>query len=97
MAQITVQELAAALRLTDGSALPDEPVLGILTGQLQTARELVNAYAPTAGDATRDSAIIKLCSFLYDQGSTALNNAPQVDALRMSGAMSVLAGHHSPF
>ena len=93
-ATITVQELAAALRLTDGSAVPEEPLQTILLRQLETARELVNQYAPTAPDTTLDAAIIQICGFFFDSPSTALNNAPQVNAFRMSGAMAMLAGWH---
>ena len=60
-ATITVQELAAALRLSDGSAVPEEPLQSILLRQLETARELVNQYAPTAPDTIIDSALIQIC------------------------------------
>ena len=91
---ITLQELAAALRLTDGSAMPEEPLQSILARQLETARERVNQYAPTAGDQTLNSAVIQMCGYLVDSTSTALNNAPAQDAFRMSGAMSMLAAYH---
>ena len=93
-ATITVQELAAALRLSDGSAVPEEPLQSILLRQLETARELVNQYAPTAPDTTLDAAIIQICGYLYDAPNTALNNAPHANAFRFSGAMALLAGWH---
>ena len=90
---MTIDELGAALRLTTGEPV-EEPTLSILERQLATARELVNAYAPSAPDTTLDSAIIRVCGYLYDAPNTALNNAPQVDILRLSGATSLLSPWH---
>ena len=91
---ITLPDLAAALRLTDGSAMPEEPLQSILARQLGTARELVNQYAPTAPELVQNSAIIQICSYLFDGTSLALNNAPAQDALAMSGAKSLLSPYH---
>ena len=90
-ATITVSELAASLRLGDGS-LPDEPLRGILLRQLGVARDAVTAYARGAPDENLNEAIIRMCGYLYDETPTALNNAP----LAQSGAKALLARWHVP-
>ena len=77
-----------------GLPMPEEPLQSILGRQLGTAQDLVNQYAPTAPELVQNSAIIQICGYLYDATNTALNNAPQVDALAMSGAKSLLSPYH---
>ena len=77
---ITVDELASALRITTGEPVTS-PVREILERLLLAAEEQVNDYAPGANKYSRGEAIIRLVGFLYDERFTALNNAPQVDAL----------------
>ena len=91
---LTLTELAAALRLSDGSAMPEEPLQSILGRLLEAARERVNQYSPAAPDQVLNSAVVSICGYGFDSTSTALNNAPAQDAFRMSGAMAILAPYH---
>ena len=91
---LTVDELAAALRLTTGEPV-EEPLLSILGRQLSAAAGEVDDYAPTADGFTKAEAIIRLVGFFFDSTNTALNNAPQVNAFRMSGAMAMLSRYHT--
>ena len=91
---LTVDQLGAALRITTGEPV-EEPTRTILEGLLLAAEGQVNDYAPGANMYTRAEAIIRLVGFLYDERFTALNNAPQVDAFRLSGAMAMLSRFHS--
>ena len=94
-ATITLPELAVALRLTSDPTQPlEEPLQSILLRQLETAREMVNQYANTAPEMVQNSAIVSICSYLFDGSSLALNNAPAQDALAMSGAKSLLSPYH---
>ena len=91
---MTIDELGAALRLTTGEPV-EEPTLSILQRLLGVAEAEIDGYAPGAPDTTKNVAIIRMVGFLVDATPTALNNAPQVNAMRMSGAMGLLASWHS--
>ena len=90
---LTIDALAAALRLTTGEAV-EEPNRSKLERQLRAAEAEVDDYAPGANAFSRNEAIIRLVGFLLDSTPTALNNAPQVNALRMSGAMALVSQWH---
>ena len=91
---MTVDELAMALRLTVDEAVP-EPTRSILQRQLLVAEAEIDKYAPDAPEYNRAEAVIKMVGFLIDSTNTALNNAPQVNSLRMSGAMALVSRWHS--
>ena len=90
---LSIDELGAALRLTTGEPVP-EPTQSILERQLAVAEAEIGDYAPGADTFSRAQAIIMLVGFLVDSPNTALNNAPQVNVLRMSGAMSLVSRWH---
>ena len=94
---ITVSEIAAAVRLTaDPTQPPEEPYLGILTRQWEVARDRIDGYAPDAPQTTKNEAAVRAIGYLLDGSNTALNNAPQVDSFRLSGAMALLAPYRVP-
>ena len=86
----TLTQLAADLRIGDGTTEPTGAV-AVLLGRIDaTAREMVLAFAPTAPDAIHNEAFVRLCGWLYDadpSGSTP--GGPS--ALRSSGAAAILA------
>ena len=90
---LTIDELGAALRLTPGEPVPS-PTREILERQLLAAEGQVDDYAPGADSFTKAEAIIRIVGFYFDSPNTALNNAPQVNAFRMSGAMAMLSRFH---
>ena len=92
---ITTAQLAAAIRLTaDAAVSPPEPQLTILHRQLRVAESEIDGYAFAAPDDTKDEAAIRMIGYLYDAPATALNNAPQANPFRFSGAMALLSRWH---
>ena len=87
---VTLLELAAELRLGDGVAAPEEPVLGILTRVKAAAETLVEKQAPSAPADIRDEAIIRVAGYLYDQ-PTAADGDRFAFAWRSSGAAGLVA------
>ena len=92
-AGLTVDEVAQALRLSVDEPLP-EPTRSILERQLAVAEAEIDDYAPGADTFSRNEAVIRMVGFLVDSTPTALNNAPQVNILRMSGAMALVSRWH---
>lgn len=86
---VTVPELAAALRLTDGSAAPAEPLNGILTRLAGVSDALVTEYAPDAPEVVRDQAAVQLAAYLFDQPNAGAGMRYST-AFRSSGAASLL-------
>ena len=84
---ITVPELAAAIRITDGSA-PTAPVDEILGRQLAVATDLITEYAPDAPETTANVAAIQLCQLLFDYPGA-------IDPLSDSGARAILAPYRA--
>ena len=92
---LTTAELAAAIRLTaDAAVPPPEPQLTILHRQLRVAESEIDGYAFAAPDDTKAEAAIRMIGYLYDAPNTALNNAPQANPFRLSGAMALLHRWH---
>ena len=85
----TVTQMAADLRIGDGTTVPSGAV-AVLLGRIDaTARAMVLEFAPDAPDAIHDEAYVRLAGFLYDadpSGSTP--GGPS--ALRSSGAAALL-------
>ena len=87
--QITTAALAAKIRVSaDPTTPPAEPELGIVEGLRSVADELINLYAPDAPDSVKDEAAVRFVGYLYDAPA---GGAVHVDAMRHSGAMSLLA------
>ena len=77
---LTVQTLAARLRLTDGTAPPPEPQNSILTDMLEAATEIVTAYSPAAPDSIHNVAAGAIAGYLFE--------APVGDGARFANALS---------
>ena len=87
---VTVTQLAAALRIGDGSTAPVEPQLSILNRLLGVGEALVDLLAPSAPDAIKDEATIRVAAYLYDQPTAAQGNR-YANAWRSSGAGALVA------
>ena len=87
---VTLTELAAALRLGDGSTAPVGALAGILTRLLGVADALVEENAPSCPVPIKDEAIIRLCAYLYDQPTSAPGNR-YAAAWRNSGAEALVS------
>ena len=88
--QITPAALAAKIRVSaDPTTPPAEPELGIVEGLRSVADELINLYAPDAPDSVKDEAAVRFVGYLYDAPHAGAG--VHVDAMRNSGAMSLLA------
>lgn len=87
---VNVTQLAAALRLGDGTTAPTEPLLGVLTRLSATATSIIGAYAPDAPDVVKDEAGVRLAGYLYD-GPAAPSMARYANSLVNSGAAGLLA------
>ena len=68
---VDVTQLAASLRLTDGTAAPTEPQLSILERLLGVASAFVELRASGAPQATKDEAVVSMASYLYDRPKAA--------------------------
>ena len=93
LADLTLQQLSDAMRLTVGQP-PDATLAEVLERMKTTAETLVTEYAEAAPESVAHQATIQVCIYLYDNPATALNNAPQQNALRHSGALSLLSSWH---
>ena len=87
---LTLTQLAAELRLGDGVAVPEEPVLGILTRVKAAAEALVEKQSPSAPADIKDEATIRVAGYLYDQ-PTAAEGDRFAFAFRSSGAAGLLS------
>ena len=87
---VDVTQLAAALRLTEGTAAPTEPIPSILNRLLGVAQAFVEITAIGAPDAIKDEATVRMASYLYDS-PTAGPEGRYADAWRNSGATSLVA------
>ena len=80
-------ELAAALRITDGSE-PPEPQRTILRRLGKVADEMIEKTAPDAPTMIKHQACIQLASYLYDQPAAAVGTR-YAAAFRNSSALSL--------
>ena len=87
---VTLAQLAAALRLGDGTTEPVEPILSILTRAKAVAEATVEKNAPDAPDDVKDEAIVRVASFLYDAPPAAQGDR-YAHAWRSSGAAGLVA------
>ena len=86
---VTVGQLAAALRLTDGSD-PIEPQLSILNRLMGVAEAMIDQIVPDAPEAIQDELAIRFAGYLYDQPSAGRGEG-YANAWRNSGAASLAA------
>ena len=84
---LTVEQLAAALRLGDTT---DETAEA--TRLLAYATEAVTKHTPAAPDATANEAAIRLAGYLFDQPNAG-RGVMYANALRNSGAAAILLPH----
>ena len=87
---VTVTQLAAALRLGDGTSAPAEPVNGMLTRYLAVATALIDNYTEDAPAEISDQATIQIAGYLFDQPEYTRGDSAMT-AWRYSGAASLLA------
>ena len=89
--RLTMGQLAVDMRLTADETDIPAPYMGILTRSLQTARETVEAYAPTAPQDTLDTATARMAGYIVDSPTYA--RMPSI-AFRNSGCQSLLSRWH---
>ena len=85
----TPTELAADLRIGDGTTAPTGAVLVVLSRISGTAREMVEHYAPSAPTSIQNEAFTRLAGWLFDSDPSGSNPGGPT-ALRASGAQSLL-------
>ena len=93
---LTRDELAAEMRLGDGTTALEEPTLGIVNRLLAVGTALAGVYAPNAPDAVANEAVARVAGFLFD--SPPANARRFTAVLEQSGAASILrpvAAHSS--
>ena len=86
---VTTVQLAAAMRLGDGTTDPPEPILGVITRLLSVAQSTVQLHASTAPDDIQDEAMIRMAAYVYDQ-PTSSPGQRFINAYVNSGAASLL-------
>ena len=83
-------QLAAALRLGDGTTAPTEPVAGIISRLLGVSQAFVAIAAPDAPEAIADEATIRMTAYLYDAPTSASGDR-YAAAWRNSGAEALVS------
>ena len=94
---LTLEQLTDHLRVDRDAVNSGDPRRTILVELMQAGTERVELYAPDAPKDTQNLALSRVCGYWYDAPATGLNNSPQVDAFRISGAMALLAPFRNPF
>ena len=87
---VDVTQLAASLRLTEGTEAPTEPILSILTRLLGVSEAFVELRASSAPQATKDEAVVSMASYMYDRPKAAPETR-YADAWRNNGAAFIVA------
>ena len=90
---LTQDELARALRLRAGPGSLDADVQANVIGILSAATCLIEEFAPTAPEAVKDEATVRIASRLYDQPGA---DARGVNPVVASGAAHLLAPWRAP-
>ena len=86
---VTVGQLAAALRVTQGEN-PAEPLLSELTRLLGVGQALVDLWAPAAPVVVKDEALVLVAGYLFDKPSSPSGRA-YANAFSASGAQALLS------
>ena len=84
---LSILELAAELRASDGADDLIEPQLGIFTRLLDAVSQLVQDYAPEAPGAIQNEAAIRVGAWIYD----AVPGRSQANGMDASGARGLLS------
>ena len=87
---ITALQLAAAIRLGDGTTALIEPESSIMTRLLAVSTELVERYAPDAPIAVQNEACVRISGYLYDAPPVGREEL-YANAAANSGARALLA------
>ena len=87
---VSVEQLAAALNLTDENASLDSATTTRLSGLLAVATARVEKAAPLAPEAVRDEGIIRMCGFLHDRPGWSESGLGPASAYLSSGAAALL-------
>lgn len=86
---LTVTQLAAALRVGNGTDAPPEPINGILTRLEGAARAMVKKLCKDAPEAVVDEATIRVVGYLFD--APPQDGTRYAHAIRNSGALSLIS------
>ena len=87
---ITALELAAALRIGDGTTALIEPQASILNRLLGAATAMIGEYVPDLDNPdVENEAVVRVAGYLYD--SSPVGNRRFADVLALSGAQGILA------
>ena len=87
---VSIIQLAAGLRVGDGVASPDEPLLSILTRLDGVADAFLGLLASDSPSAVQDEAKVRFASYLYDQPNV-VSGDRYASAWRNSGAAALVA------
>ena len=92
---LTVDALAAAMRLGDGTTPLDEPLAGIVTNLLAAGTRVIHDYAPTAPSELANEACVRYCAYLYDGDVTSSGERTgrRSNPLHNSGAAALLRNY----
>ena len=86
---LTLAQLASALRLTDGTAAPGEPIDSELTRMQAAATALIEKRTADAPEEVRDEATVLICGYWYDMPPAPAGEM-HAFSWRYSGAASLL-------
>ena len=86
---LTAVQLAASLRIGDGTTALVEPQASVLARVLGTAKATVELYAKDAPSAVQNEAAVRMAAYLYDAQPG--NSSRFVHAFQDSGAQALLA------
>ena len=87
---LTADQLAAELRIGDGTTPLVEPMAGIMDRLLGACSEIVEHYAPAAPESVQNRAVVRLAGYEYDASPTSNRFR---NGFQNSGAQSLLASY----
>ena len=87
---LTVVELAASMRLGDGTTAPTAPLDAILARLLAVGTVTAELTAPAAPEQVLNEAVVRMAAYAYDTPSAGRHSG-YADAWNNSGAASVCA------
>ena len=86
---ITDVQLAAAMRIGDGSTALEEPQASVIRRILGSSTAVVERYAPHAPESVHNEAVVRMAGYLYDAPPGMSTRT--ASAMRDSGAMDLLS------